>query len=190
MTGATESEAALIRFALGPDGALLPDAGARAPGRGVWVRADREAIATAVKRGAFARSLKRPVQAPPDLADLAEAALARRCLDLLGIARSAGALAFGLQACMDALRRSRPYWHIEARDGAAEGRQRLLAHAARTQPPAAPVCGCFTSTEIGMALGREDVVHALVLQEGLARRWTVEMGRIAGFRAIIPPEWS
>lgn len=179
-----------MRFALSPDGVIAPDVAARAPGRGVWVRAERGQIAQAVKRQAFSRALKRSAAAPADLPELVETALVQRCLDLLGLARRAGALAFGYQACVEALRRTRPLWHIEAKDGAADGRRRLLALAREAQPPPAPVCGCFTGAEIGMALGRDDVVHAMMLQEGLAQRWTVEMGRLAGFRAITPPEWS
>jgi predicted RNA-binding protein YlxR (DUF448 family) len=190
VSGVSEHEAALVRFALSPDGVIAADVAARAPGRGVWVRADRAQVGLAVKRQLFARALKRPATAPLDLADRVELALVQRCMDLLGLARRAGGLAFGYQACVDALRRQRPLWHIEARDGAAEGRRRFLAMAREAKPPAAPVCGCFTGAEIGMALGRDDVVHAMVLQEGLAQRWTVEMGRLAGFRAITPPEWS
>lgn len=190
VTGAGAHEAGLVRFALSPDGVIAPDVAARAPGRGVWVRADRESVSLAVKRGAFARSLKQAVQAPADLADRVEALLAARCLDLLGLARRAGALAFGLKACEDAIMRARPLWHIEAKDGAHEGRAYLMRLAAARWPPPAPVCGCFTGPEIGMALGRGDVVHGVLLQEGLAQRWSAEIGRLAGFRAIIPPEWS
>lgn len=154
------------------------------------MRAERLAIEQAVRRNAFSRAFKRTVTAPADLADLTERALVRQCLDLLGIARRAGAIAFGYQACVDAIRRSRPYWHIEAKDGAPHDRLALLRMAAHLQPPPAPVCGCFAGSEIGMALGRGDVVHAVLLQEGLAQRWSAEMGRLAGFRAITPPEWT
>lgn len=190
VSGESGPDAALVRFVLGPDGVVAADVGARAPGRGAWVRADRAAITQAVRRNAFARAFKKQASAPADLAETVEAALSRRCLEMLGLARSAGALAFGFQGCSDAIRRTRVFWHIEARDGAAEGRTALLRLAAQIRPPPAPVCGCFTGSEIGMALGREDVVHAVLLQEGLAQRWSAEMGRLAGFRAITPPEWT
>jgi uncharacterized protein len=189
VSGVGEAEAALVRFAIGPDGGIAPDVAARAPGRGVWLRADRATVDQAVRRNVFARALKRAARPPDDLAAMVEAQLARRCLDLLGIARRAGGLAFGWTACEEALRRGPPHWHIEAKDGAPDGRRRLLRLAASLYPPA-PVCGAFTGGEIGVALGREDVVHTLLLQEGLARRWSAEIHRLAGFRAITPPEWS
>jgi predicted RNA-binding protein YlxR (DUF448 family) len=42
----------LLRFVLGPDGAIVPDLGRRLPGRGVWVEARRDKVAAACA-GAF-----------------------------------------------------------------------------------------------------------------------------------------
>ena len=64
------AEAKLVRFVLGPDGALVPDLARKLPGRGVWTAATREAVDLAVKRDAFSRSLKTKAKAPPALADL------------------------------------------------------------------------------------------------------------------------
>jgi predicted RNA-binding protein YlxR (DUF448 family) len=53
----------------------------------------------------------------------------------------------------------------------------------------ATVAACFSSTELGMALGRDRVIHACLLQERPARAWAVEIGRLAGFRPIVPTSW-
>src|SRR5579875_2968914 len=54
--------AALVRLALAPDGRVLPDVRAKAPGRGAWIGATRaeleEAIARRKLRGALARAFK------------------------------------------------------------------------------------------------------------------------------------
>ena len=60
--------AELIRFVIGPDGAVVPDLKRKLPGRGVWVTATRAAVEDAVRRNAFSRSLKTKVQVAPDLA--------------------------------------------------------------------------------------------------------------------------
>ena len=39
-----------------------------------------------------------------------------------------------------------------------------------------------------MALGRERVIHACLLQERLAVGWVAEISRLAGFRTIVPIE--
>jgi hypothetical protein len=55
------------------------------------------------------------------------------------------------------------------------------------RPPAA--VGCFSGEELGVALGRERVIHACLLQERLALAWAADVDRLAGFRAIVPDSW-
>jgi|CXWL01.1.fsa_nt_gi predicted RNA-binding protein YlxR (DUF448 family) len=182
-------EARLIRFALSLDGVATPDVAAKLPGRGAWVHADRASVEAALRKGAFARAFKRQVQAAAGLADQVEALLARRCLDGLGLARRAGAVAMGATQVEDAIRSGSAKLLIEAADGAEDGREKLmrLAHGRFGRPP--PAVACFSAEELGVALGRERVIHACLLQERLASSWTAEIARLAGFRAIVPSSW-
>ncbi|MEZ5994364.1 MAG: RNA-binding protein [Hyphomonadaceae bacterium] len=189
VSGESESSAGLIRFARAPDGAVVPDVAGKLPGRGAWVRADRASIEQAVKKGAFARAFKAQVKADAGLAALTETQLARRCLDQLGLARRAGALAIGATQVEAAIRDRPAPVLIEASDGAEDGREKLMSlhQGLWGRPPAA--VGCFTAAELGVALGRERVIHACLLQERLALGWAAEIGRLAGFRAIVPGSW-
>lgn len=182
-------EARLIRFVLGPEDRITPDLAAKLPGRGVWVSATRAAVERALKRGGFARALKQAVQTPPDLPDQVESLLARRCLDLLGLMRRAGALALGFDNAETAIRRARPFAMIEASDGSADGRDKLFRLALGLWGGPAHVSAAFTAAEMGVALGRDHVVHAVVLDERMALRWAAETGRLSGFRAIVPASW-
>ena len=60
----------LIRLAISPDGDVLPDVLARAPGRGAWIGVDRpdleKAIAKGNLRGALARAFKGAALTIPD----------------------------------------------------------------------------------------------------------------------------
>ncbi|MGE0046626.1 MAG: RNA-binding protein [Hyphomonadaceae bacterium] len=188
-TGETLSEDRLVRFALAPDSAIVPDVAAKLPGRGVWVRATREAVNQAVKRDAFSRSLKEKTRAPADLADQVEALLAKRCLELVGLMRRAGALASGFDSVEAQIRAARPFAVIEAEDGAEDGREKIMRLALGLWGGAPHLTGCFRAQELGVALGRDHVVHALVLQERMALRWAAEIGRLSGFRAIVPASW-
>lgn len=188
-SGEALPEERLVRFARAPDGAVTPDVAAKLPGRGLWVSADRVSVERAVKRNAFTRGFKAPATAPADLADQVEALLARRCLDLLGMAQRAGAIAIGTVQAEEAIRRGPPLWLIEAADGAADGRSKLIRLAFGLWGEEPRVAGCFLAGELGVALGRDPVVHAVLLQESMAQRWTVEIGRLSGFRAIVPASW-
>ena len=68
----------MVRFALSPEGVVTPDISAKLPGRGVWVKAERAAVETAVKKGAFSRGFKSEAKAPDTLADDVERLLLMR----------------------------------------------------------------------------------------------------------------
>lgn len=182
-------EARLVRFALAPDGAVTPDVAAKLPGRGAWVRADRACVDAAVRKGAFSRAFKAQAKAGPDLADWVEQLLARRCLDLLGLARRAGAVAMGTTQVEAAIRAGEARVMIEAADGASEGREKLMSLHIGLQGSPPRAVGCFSSEELGVALGRERVIHACLLQERLASGWAAEIARLAGFRTVVPSSW-
>lgn len=182
-------EARLIRFVAGPDGEVVPDLARNLPGRGLWVEATRTALEQAVKRNAFSRAAKTKLSAPSELADRVEALLARRCLERLGLARKAGALTSGFEKVAAAIPSGRTVWLIEASDGSADGRDKLLA-LARRQPSPVKVCGAFSSDELSLALGLGHAIHSALLAGRWSQRWSEEIGRFAGFRLLQPESWG
>jgi predicted RNA-binding protein YlxR (DUF448 family) len=183
VSGEIMPEHRLIRFVAAPDGTIVPDAAAKLPGRGLWVEATRKAIAKAVEKKLFARAAKAPVTATADLADRAEKALLARIVGDLGIARRSGTLVLGFDNVLRALDgpKQPPALLIEAMDGAADGKRKLYAAAHRLELDCA-VIECLTSAELGLALGRENVIHAAVQPGGLAERLTFDAERLSGFR--------
>ena len=184
VTGEIMPEHRLIRFVAAPDGTIVPDAAAKLPGRGLWVEASRKAINIAVEKKLFARAAKTQVMATADLADRAEKALLARMVGDLGIARRSGTLVLGFDNVLRALDgpKAPPSLLIEAADGAHDGKRKLYnaAHARGLKPA---VVECLTSAELGLALGRENVIHAAVHPGGLAERLTLDAERLNGLRA-------
>ena len=180
-------ESRLIRFVAGPDGQVVPDLGRKLPGRGLWVEASRASIETAVKKNGFTRAAKTKLTAPADLADVVERLLVRRCLDQLGLARREGVLISGFEKSAANIRSGKAAWVVEAADGSADGRGKILA-LARHQT--AKVCGAFTVDDLSLALGLENAIHAVLLAGGRADRWTIEVERLAGFRPLRPSHWE
>ena len=178
-SGASKPRDALLRFVIGPGGALVPDLGESLPGRGLWVSAERAALAKACERGLFARAARRPVAVAPDLIDEIERQLADRALGLLGLARRAGALVTGFDQVRQALAEGRAAVLIEASDGARHGRARLGALAA-AQDRDIPVIAQFDRAALSRSVGRDNVVHAAVAPGRLAARFVRESARLAG----------
>jgi predicted RNA-binding protein YlxR (DUF448 family) len=182
-------ESRLIRFVAAPDGTVAPDLARKLPGRGLWVAADRASIETAVKKNLFSRAAKAPLKPAADLASLVETLLVRRCLDQLGLARREGVLISGFEKAAAAIRSGKAAWLIEAADGSADGRGKLLA-LAKHQAPQPKVCGAFSADDLSLALGLENAIHAVLLEGGRADRWTFEVERLAGFLPLSPPSWG
>jgi len=186
-SGEAMEEDRLIRFVVGPGGVLTPDLARKLPGRGLWAEATRGAVAAAAK-GPFSRAAKTRLEIAPDLADRIEALLAKRLLDGLGLARRAGDLVFGFEKVRSAIAAGRAAWLVEASDGAADGRTKLVALARRQDTPPG-LLAAFTSRELGLALGLENVVHLAFLAGRGAEAWTLDVRRLSGFRPLLPESW-
>ena len=178
--GATADRSRMVRFVVGPDGAILADVDSRLPGRGFWLCADRDMVNTAAARNAFARAAKAPVSVPSDLADRVERVLAKRCLDRIGLARRAGELVAGFERVkawlVNAKGKTGDSVLLSAFDGALEGREDIQAKA-----PGLMRVDLFGADELGGALGRERTVHAVVFGRSAARLRD-DVSRLAGFR--------
>jgi predicted RNA-binding protein YlxR (DUF448 family) len=188
VSGEVMEEDRLIRFVAGPDGVVAPDLARKLPGRGLWVAADRASVETAARKNAFSRAAKAKLSAPADLADQVEALLARRILAGLGLARRAGGLILGFESVIGAIRAGKVGWIVEATDGSADGRNKLL-YAAKALPKAPRLLGAFDSDELSLALGLGNVIHLAFLAGRGAERWTMDVERFSGFRPLLPESW-
>jgi predicted RNA-binding protein YlxR (DUF448 family) len=188
VSGEVMDESRLIRFVPGPDGTVTPDLARKLPGRGIWVAAERGAVETAARRNLFARAAKAKLNAPPGLADQVETLLKARVLAALGLARRSGDLTSGFEKAAQAISAGRAAWLVEAADGAADGRRKILA-LARRQPRPPRLCGVFTAEELGLALGLENVIHTAFLAGRASDRWTSDVQRLSGFRPLLPESW-
>jgi predicted RNA-binding protein YlxR (DUF448 family) len=188
VSGEVMAEAALIRFVAGPEGIVVPDLARKLPGRGMWVAADRESVAAAVKKNLFARSAKAQLKAEPDLPDQVARLLRQRVLAALGLARRAGDLTSGFEKVSSAISSGKAAWLIEASDGAPDGRRKILA-LARKASPAPGLVGVFGAAELGLALGLENVIHTAFLAGRAAERWAEDVRRLAGFSPLLPEDW-
>jgi uncharacterized protein len=170
----------MIRFVRGPDGAVVPDLKRKLPGRGVWVTAQRVALAQAINRGAFRRGFKSEVTVSNNLLTLVEQLLERSVLDALAIARKAGDVVAGFAAVADAIETKPAIALLHAQDAAAEGRRKLASVLQRRDTHDAKgivTITAFTSAQLDLALGRSNVVHAALLagrtSDTVIARWRV-----------------
>ena len=155
----------MIRFVAAPDGEVVPDLKARLPGRGAWVTARTDLVARAAAKGAFARALKMKVRAPEDLAERVAGLLKQQALGALSMATGAGQVVAGFAKSEAAIAAGKAGVVLHGADGAPDGLRKLRQAARRVSDEGAAgpqwITG-FNSDELGLAMGRESVVHAVV----------------------------
>jgi hypothetical protein len=167
-----------------PDGTLVPDVAARLPGRGFWLKPERDVLAAALKRGAFVRAAKaagidQPVRVPPDLAARTEAALRARLADLIGLARRAGQAVAGHDKVAEWAAGGRAALLVQAADGSAAGRAKLQRRAT-----GATAIAPLAAAELGRIFGRDHAVHVAIAAGRLADSIATDCLRLAGLAPL------
>ncbi|HEV7277611.1 MAG TPA: RNA-binding protein [Devosiaceae bacterium] len=182
----------LIRFAVSPDGEVVPDTDAKAEGRGVWVSLGEQAVAEAVRKKAFARSLKDNVRVAEDLPGLTRQRLTERLLAALSMCRKAGQIVTGASKVKAAIESGEVVALFTATDAAADGRQkmagslkgyRLAAADAGIVVPEVPHLELLDSDQLGLALGLENVIHAALTKGAAAEAALKRAQRLARYCA-------
>lgn len=175
-TGDTQPKAGLIRFVVGPDDVIVPDVAERLPGRGIWVSADPAALALAIKKNLFSRGAKQQVTVPADLAQQVETLLARRVVELISLARKSGKAVAGFEKVKGWLADGHARVLFQASDGSERGKSKLWT------PEGGRFFGCLTADELGLAFGRQHVIHGALAAGGLERRVVEEASKLRGLR--------
>ena len=176
VTGEVQPKAGLFRFVLGPEGMVAPDLAEKLPGRGFWLTADRAIIERAVAKGLFSRGAKAPAKPPEGLVDLLEAGLARRVVDLVSLGRKSGRAVAGFEKVKDWLAAGKVKVLLQASDGSERGKGKLWT------PEGARWFGCLTASELGLAFGRDHVIHSALSRGGIADKVIRDAGRLNSLR--------
>ena len=176
VTGEVQPKLGLIRFVVGPEGQVVPDLMENLPGHGIWVSAESEALETAVKKGLFARAAKRSVTVSDGLLADVERLLVRRVTDLIALSRKSGSAVAGFEKVKGWLSEERAKVLLQASDGSARGKGKLWT------PEGGRFFGMLTATELGLAFGRESVIHGALAAGGLTQRVVEEATRLSGLR--------
>ncbi len=192
LSGEVHPREDLIRLAISPMGDVLPDVGAKAPGRGAWIVPDRAALERAIADGHLKRALMRAFKGGPegetlsykdDLPQAIQAALTKNLTDRLGLEMRGGNIVLGSARIEEQARTGRIALLLHARDSSEDGRKKLdQAWRVGNDEEGSGKRGDVLPLDRGplsVALGRENVVHLGVsgMHDG-RRRSSSASGRI------------
>jgi len=194
LTGDTGERGVLLRLAISPEGLVLPDAAAKAPGRGAWVGVSRRALEAAVADGSLKRALLRAFKGakltiPDDLAARAQAALTRSFTDRLGLELRSGRIVMGSARIAEQARSGRIALLLHASDSSEDGRRKLdQAWRVGNDAEGSGLTGVTLPLDraaLSVALGRDNVVHIGVAghagDKRAANRVRDALGRLVAF---------
>lgn len=168
LSGEHDARDALVRLAISPDGLVLPDPAAKAPGRGAWIGVSRAELEAAVADGGLKRALMRAFKGaaltiPVDLPVLVEAALARHLCDRLGLELRSGHIVLGSARIEEQARSGRIAALLHASDSSEDGRRKLdQAWRVGSDAEGSGLRGLVLPLDrnaLSVALGRDNVVH-------------------------------
>jgi len=191
LTGRHGERDELIRLAISPNGDVLPDPRARAPGRGAWLGVSRAELETAIAKGklkgALARAFKSaPPRVPDDLPAQIDAGLLRTLTDRLGLEMRSGHLILGSERIAEHARGgvlAALYHAADASDGGAAkldqawrvGMDREGSGEGGTRLP-------LDRAALSVALGRDNVVHLALADHAAAERVDQALTRLLQYR--------
>lgn len=177
-------KAELIRFALGPNGEILPDIAGKAGGRGVWVSANSQILAQAVVKNTFARALKTQVNVPDQLVEITQTHLEKRLLGALGLAMKGGHLVTGYEKVRSAIEKEKINALIAASDGSMDGRKKLT-QLLRTMEleDEVPYIDFLNAEQLSLALGGKNVIHAALVGGAATKSAIDRANQLARFLA-------
>ncbi|KAA2236805.1 RNA-binding protein [Salinarimonas soli] len=168
----------MIRFVLDPEGRVVADLNEKLPGRGVWVTANRETVALAVRRRAFSKGLKAEAKASPTLPEEIDVALYRDLRQGFSLAKKAGAVVTGFAKVEAEIGGGGIAALVHAAEAAEDSRRKLQAALRRRFGDGAgriPVIDDVAGDDLDLALGRSHVIHAALVagagSGGLLTRW-------------------
>ena len=190
LSGLTAGRDDLVRLAISPDGDVLPDALARAPGRGAWIGAGRAELEAALANGKLKAALSRAFKGaslaiPADLPALTENALRKALLDRLGLEMRAGRLILGSDRIADQARSGGVAALYHASDASEDGSRKLdQAWRVGMAAEGSGLCGTrlpLDRAALSVALGRDNVVHLALTDQTSAERVATPLKRLLTF---------
>ena len=190
LSGEHGARAQLVRLAISPDGLVLPDVNAKAPGRGAWIGVSRAELEAAMAKGrlkgALARAFKgAQLSIPDDLPQRIEDGLRRAFLDRLGLEMRAGHLILGSERIAEHARGGAVELLLHASDASADGSRKLdQAWRVGSDTEGSGETGVTLPLDraaLSVAMGRDNVVHMALADPAAAARVSLALSRLMHF---------
>lgn len=174
--GEVRAKELMLRFTALPDGRIVPDFKKKLPGKGVYVVNAKSALQKAVANNLFAKALRIKAKVNGELIEQTEHLLYKQALDAVSLARKAGSLVCGMDKVVDALKKGKAAFLLEAVDAAEDGHQKIVAQAKDLE-----IFNLFKSEELDKELAKDNTVHLALMKGSMANMVREALVRLTSF---------
>ena len=171
----------LIRFVVDPEDNLIADINQNLPGKGYWVKADRDTISKAINKKILCKAIKKKVTVEKNILDKIEIQIKKQIINQISLCRKAGAAIFGFDKIKASIKNNNIGLIIQASDGSDREKKRL-----RNQSIPKIIDSCLTGSELGKAFGREKVIHCAILRSDFVENIYFHSNRLNNLKNPVP----
>ena len=181
VTGTTVEKKDLIRFVVDPENRLIADINQNLPGKGYWVKADRDIILKAINKNILYKATKKEIKIEKNVLDRIEMQITKNIVNQISLCRKAGAAIFGFDKIKASLKSNNIGLLIQAVDGSDREKKRMLS-----QFIPKIIDDCLTGADLGKAFGREKVIHCAILRGGFVENINFHANRLNNLKNPVP----
>ena len=175
-SGEIKDKSSLLRFVVTPDNMIVADVLEKLPGKGIWLGCSKELLEKTLRGGLFAHVTKKPITVPETLLDDVEQILTNRVISLISLARKSGRAVAGYEKVKDWLSKDLATVLVQSQDGSKRGKSKL------STPRGGTFIDCLKTSELGLAFGRQTVIHCALASGGITQRVVHDALRLKGLR--------
>jgi predicted RNA-binding protein YlxR (DUF448 family) len=181
VTGTTIEKKDLIRFVVDPENNLIADINQNLPGKGYWVKADRDTISKAINKKILCKAIKKKVTVEKNVLEKIEIQITKQIINQISLSRKAGAAIFGFDKIKASIKSNNIGLVIQALDGSDREKKRLRNHSIPKI-----IDDCLTGSELGKAFGREKVIHCAILRSDFVENIYFHSNRLNNLKNPVP----
>ncbi len=181
LTGLNIDKKELIRFVIDPEKNLIADLDQSLPGRGYWVKANRQVILKAFERKIFFKKIKDNISINSNLLELMEEQIKQKLIQQISLSRKAGKTVFGFEKIKSLSLNNTISLLIQATDGSKREKKRIL-----TKSVPKILDNCLNSAELGKPFGREKVIHCAILKSSFIEKIIFNANRLNNLKNPVP----
>jgi predicted RNA-binding protein YlxR (DUF448 family) len=170
-----------MRFVIDPENNLVADINQKLPGRGYWVRAERDTILKAINKNILFNATKKLGNVDKNILDHIQEQIKKKILNQISLSRKSGLAIFGFDKIRASLTSNNVGLLVQAIDGSDREKKRM----ANKSIPII-IDNCLTGSDLGKAFGREKVIHCAILRSSFTETINFDANRLNNLKNPVP----